>query len=109
MTYSLNDRVGRMEAKMLSKDNLSDDQLSQYMKAVAVLGKLHGEVHPKEKPKAFALIHAAVRNKYNVSSYYLLKDKDFPEILEFLASWWRKLAPGKSVPEIFQVQQPKML
>ncbi|HEY9153141.1 MAG TPA: hypothetical protein VIN60_09675, partial [Anaerolineales bacterium] len=64
---------------------------------------------PSKKPRLYAIVHDAVKNQFHVSSYYLLKAKDFEHVLAFLAEWWKREAPARPVPEIFKAHQIRLL
>ena len=104
----LEDRVIKLEARLLATDVFSDEQLEQYLKATATLGMMLMEKNPSKKPRMYAIVHDATKSQFHVSSYYLLKAKDFDRVMEFLAAWWRREAPERPVPQIFLSKQNRL-
>ena len=104
----LENRVSALEAWLVGTDFISHAQAQQYLGAVAALGDLMKEKTPK-KASPYALIHADVKRKFEVPSYLLIPEKEFGSVLEFLADWWRRVAPERPLPEIFTARQIRLL
>ena len=96
-----------MVPSRLATDFISHAQAKQYLDAVGTLGDLLKELKPA-KASPYAVIHNQVKNAFDVPSYQLIPEKRFGEVMDFLASWWRREAPERGVPQIFQVRQDRL-
>lgn len=101
-------RVAALEARLLGTDFINHVQARQYLDAVAALGDLLKERKSK-MASPYAVIHNAVKRELNVASYQLIPEKQFSEVMEFLAKWWKREAPDIPPPEIFSVRQDRLL
>ena len=101
------DRLSALEARLAGTDFNSQAQAKQYLDAVGTLGDLLKEKKP-QKASPYAVIHNQVKNAFDVPSYQLIPEKKFPEVMDFLAAWWRREAPEQGVPEIFKIRQDRL-
>jgi P22_AR N-terminal domain len=104
----LEDRMIKLEARLMGTDFISHAQAQQYLDAVGALGDLMKETKVK-KASPYAVIHNEVKRQFGVPSYQLIPENEFSQVLEFLAKWWEREAPGRAVPEIFRVRQVRLL
>jgi P22_AR N-terminal domain/ORF6C domain len=104
----LEERMIKLEARLVGTDFISHAQASQYLEAVAALGDLLTETNPK-KASPYAVIHNEVKRQFGVPSYQLIPENEFGKVLEFLAKWWAREAPGRSIPEVFRARQDRLL
>jgi len=105
---SLRSRVEQLEARLIGTDFINSQQARQYLNAVGVLGDLLKKEN-KKMASPYAVIHNKVKDKFKVASYQLLPEKEFPEVLKFLAQWHTQVNPGLDLPEVFSVQQERLL
>ncbi len=102
------DRVSALEARLVGTDFINQVQIRQYLDAVSTLGDLLKERKPK-KASSYAVIHNTVKQEFKVGSYQLIPEKQFPDVLTFLANWWKREAPDLELPQIFTVRQDRLL
>jgi hypothetical protein len=105
---SIDERVAALEARLVGTDFINHDQAKQYIDAVSVLGDLL-KASKTKMASPYAIIHNEVKKKFRVGSYQLIPEKEFPQVLEFLAKWWTREAPERAVPQIFTVNQNRLL
>ncbi|MGC4098993.1 MAG: ORF6C domain-containing protein [Nitrospira sp.] len=70
-----------------------------------------GDLLKKENKKMaspYAVIHNKVKDRFKVASYQLLPEKEFPEVLKFLAQWHTQVNPSLDLPEVFSIQQERL-
>ena len=104
----LEDRMSALEARLVGTDLISHLQARQYLDAVSTLGDLLKETSPK-KASPYAIIHNEVKRQFGVPSYQLIPEKEFGQVLEFLAKWWQREAPERPVPQVFLARQDRLL
>lgn len=104
----LESRVSELEARLVGTDFISGPEARQYLDAVGVLGDLLKE-KKAQKASPYAVIHNEVKKKFKVPSYQLIPQKEFGEVMDFLAKWWQREAPERPVPQIFTTRQVRLL
>ena len=62
-----------------------------------------------KKAIPYAVIHNEVKRQFDVPSYQLIPEKEFDQVLEFLAKWWQREAPERPVPQVFLARQDRLL
>jgi hypothetical protein len=102
------DRVAELEARLVGTDFINQAQARQYLNAVNALGDLLKERSPK-KASPYAVIHNSIKQEFKVGSYQLIPEKRFPEVMAFLANWWKREAPDLKLPEVFTVRQDRLI
>ncbi|MGD0613610.1 MAG: phage antirepressor N-terminal domain-containing protein [Anaerolineales bacterium] len=104
----LEERMKNLEARLVGTDFINMQQAKQFTDAVGVLGSMLKEKH-KKGASPFAIIQSEVKKKFQVPSYQLIPESEFPAVMEFLAKWWAREAPERPVPEIFVARQNRLL
>lgn len=57
-----------------------------------------------------ATVHAEVKRTFDVPSYQLIPQEDFPRVVDFLTSWYRRLTPpGTPLPDVFSQPDQRSL
>ncbi len=104
----LEDRVIKLEARLVGTDFISREQAKQYLDAVGLLGDLMKKTKPK-LASPYAVIHNDVKNFFHVPSYQLIPSPEFDKVMEYLAKQWEHEAPERPVPEIFRSRQDRFM
>ena len=104
----IDERVAALEARLAGTDFINHDQAKQYIDAVSILGDML-KTSKTKMASPYAVIHNEVKKKFRVGSYQLIPEKEFPQVLDFLAKWWKRETPGRALPEIFTVNQNRLL
>ena len=105
---SLRSRVEKLEARLVGTDFINGQQARQYLDAVGALGDLL-KVENKKLASPYAVIHNKVKEQFEVASYQLIPEKEFPKVLDFLAKWHTRVNPSLALPEVFTVRQNRLL
>jgi len=103
----LEKRLSGLEARFEGTDFINPAQAKQYMdmvNAIAMVLKRKGE------PSPHARIHGEVKHVFNVPSYALIPEKDFPRVKKYLEQMFLRITPpGTPAPEIFHAPNQKRL
>ena len=92
------ERLSELEAKVSGTDFINQAQAHRYQVMVNVLASIL-----KRRGKGnHATVHAEVKRTFDVPSYQLIPEKEFPRVVEFLAGWHKRLTPpGTPLPDVF--------
>jgi hypothetical protein len=103
----LEKRLSGLEARFEGTDFINPAQAKQYMdmvNAIAMVLKRKGEASPH------ARIHGEIKHVFNVPSYALIPEKDFPHLKKYLEQMFQNITPpGTPTPEIFHAPNQKRL
>lgn len=92
------ERLTSLEARLVGTDFINSAQAKQYQDIVAILGAM---LQKKGKGN-YATVHAEIKRQFQVPSYQLIPEKDFPKLVNFLTRWYERLTPpGTPLPEAF--------
>lgn len=98
--------ISNLEARLIGTDFINAAQARQYQDMVAILGTML-----KNKGTGnYATVHAEVKRQFQVPSYQLIPEKEFPKLVSFLARWFERLTPpGTPLPEVFSRPEQRRL
>lgn len=100
-------RVAGLEARFLGTDFINPAQASQIRRMISVLvGKI--ESNKGKQSRVYANVHGTLKKHFDVPSYLLIAEKDFPKVAEFLSNWYKRVA-HEEPPEFFQSNQQTLL
>ena len=100
------ERLTSLEARLVGTDFINSAQAKQYQDIVAILGAM---LQKKGKGN-YATVHAEVKRQFQVPSYQLIPEKDFPKLVNYLTRWYERLTPpGTPLPEIFTQPEQRRL
>ncbi|NKQ35709.1 MAG: hypothetical protein HF973_08855 [Chloroflexi bacterium] len=100
------ERLTNLEARLVGTDFINSAQAKQYQDIVAILGAM---LQKKGKGN-YATVHAEVKRQFQVPSYQLIPEKDFPRLVNFLTRWHERLTPpGTPLPEAFTRPEQRRL
>jgi hypothetical protein len=99
-------RVAGLEARFLGTEFINADQASQLRRMVAVLVSKIETNKGKQSP-VFQRVHAELKRQFNVPSYLLIAEKEYPKVAKFLADWYRRVAHDEP-PQVFLMDQRKL-
>lgn len=90
-----NQRIGMLEASLLSADTISNTQAQQVSEAVkAIAGKL-GERSGRNE---YGGVYAELYRRFGITSYKLLPANQFSEAIGFLRQWWQQITDESDIP-----------
>ena len=96
-------RVAGLEARFLGTDFLNASQASQLRRMVSVLVSAI-ESNKGKQSAVFARVHGDLKRTFDVPSYLLIAEADFPKVTEYLSDWYRRVAHDEP-PHIFRADQ----
>ena len=96
-------RVTGLEARFLGTDFLNAAQAGQVRQMVAVLVSAI-EPNKGKQSAVFARVHAELKRTFDVPSYLLMAEADFPKVAKYLGDWYRRVAHDEP-PQIFRADQ----
>ena len=100
------ERLTSLEARLVGTDFINSAQAKQYQDIVAILGSM---LQKKGKGN-YATVHAEVKRQFQVPSYQLIPEKDFPKLVNYLTRWYERLTPpGTPLPEVFTQPEQRRL
>lgn len=100
------ERLTSLEARLVGTDFINSAQAKQYQDIVAILGAM---LQKKGKGN-YATVHAEVKRQFQVPSYQLIPEKDFPKLVNYLTRWYERLTPpGTPLPEAFTQPEQRRL
>ena len=100
------ERLTSLEARLVGTDFINSAQAKQYQDIVAILGAM---LQKKGKGN-YATVHAEVKRQFQVPSYQLIPEKDFPKLVNYLTRWYERLTPpGTPLPEVFTQPEQRRL
>ncbi len=101
--------MGNKNALRLPVVSLSAEDLTLgYLMRRNILASLLNDLWKKRRNPC-PIIHIEIKNHLQVPSYFMIPEKEFPQVLEFLADWWRRAAPDRPVPQIYSARQDRVL
>jgi hypothetical protein len=103
---NLDERVSALEAKLRGTDFINASQMKAYQQMVGLVAYLL-----KKKGKGSeSHVHAEIKTIFDVPSYRLIPEEDFPRVQKFLRDWYVRLAgPGTAVPTVFDAPSQRRL
>ncbi|MCE1252834.1 MAG: hypothetical protein LWX83_04705 [Anaerolineae bacterium] len=100
-------RLSGLEARFEGTDFINPAQAKQYMdmvNAIAMVLKRKGEASPH------ARIHGEIKHVFNVPSYALIPEKEFPRLKKYLEQLYQRVTPaGTPMPEVFRAPNQRKL
>jgi hypothetical protein len=106
--HGLEERMKNLEARLVGTDFISMQQAKQFIDAVGVLASMLKDKH-KKGASPYAIVQSEVKKKFQVPSYQLIPESEFPAVMDFLAGWWRREAPERPLPQIFTARQNRLI
>lgn len=102
----LDERVAALEAKLRGTDFINPSQMKAYQQMVALVAYLL-----KKKGKSGeAQVHAEIKRVFDVPTYKLIPEEDFPKVQRFLRDWYTRLSgPGAAIPSVFDAPSQRRL
>lgn len=97
----LEERVSGLEARFEGTDFINFAQAKSYQDMVGALAYALADTKRWSKSKAFATVHNTVKKQFQVPSYQLIPEQRFPEVVDFLASWYKRTLPEEPLPAPF--------
>lgn len=93
------ERLARIEARLVGTDFLTPQQAKQTQDMVAAIAEIL-----KNKGKGgYATVHGAIKEQFQVNSYKVIPEDEFPKLQRFLAQWYDRLTPpGTPLPPAFR-------
>ncbi len=102
----LEKRVVALEAMLVGTDFINTQQMKAYQDMVGIVAY---QLKRKKKGNE-ATVHAEVKRAFQVPSYQLIPEADFPRLKKFLRDWFvRTAGPGAAVPTIFDAPSQRRL
>ena len=102
----LGERVAVLEAKLRGTDFINTSQMKAYQQMVGLVAYLL----KKKNKGSESHVHAEVKQVFDVPSYRLIPEEDFPRVQHFLRDWYMRLAgPGAAVPSVFDAPSQRRL
>jgi hypothetical protein len=100
------ERLGQLEARIRGTDFINQAQAQRYQVMVNVLASIL-----KQRGKGNqATVHAEVKRTFDVPSYQLIPQEEFPRVVDLLTSWYRRLTPpGTPLPDVFSQPDQRSL
>ncbi|MCP4358987.1 MAG: hypothetical protein GY796_13285 [Chloroflexi bacterium] len=96
---ALDERISGLEARFVGTDFINSQQAHQYLKMVNTLG----ELLKKKKAGNQAIVHNQIKQVFQVPSYQLIPEEDFPKVVTYLTEWWKNAAPSDALlPSVFK-------
>jgi hypothetical protein len=103
---NLGERVSALEAKLRGTDFINTSQMKAYQQMVGLVAYLL----KKKNKGSESHVHAEVKRVFDVPSYRLIPEEDFPKVQNFLRDWYVRLAgPGTAVPTVFDAPSQRRL
>jgi hypothetical protein len=92
------DRLSKLEARIVGTDFINSAQAQQYLSMVDILAS----ILKRKKKGSHATVHAEVKRQFKAPSYQLIPEEDFPKLVNFLTRWYERLTPpGTPLPDPF--------
>jgi hypothetical protein len=102
----LEKRVLALETMLVGTDFINTQQMKAYQDMVGIVAH---QLKRKKKGNE-ATVHAEVKRAFQVPSYQLIPEADFPRLQKFLRDWFvRTAGPGAAVPTIFDAPSQQRL
>lgn len=100
------ERLGNLEARIRGTDFINQAQAQRYQVMVNVLASIL-----KQRGKGNqATVHAEVKRTFDVPSYQLIPQEEFPRVVDFLTGWYRRLTPPSTpLPDVFSQPDQRSL
>lgn len=103
---ALEKRVLALEARLVGTDFINTQQMKAYQDMVGIVAH---QLKRKQQGNE-ATVHAEVKRVFQVPSYQLIPEADFPRLQKFLRDWFvRTTGPGAAVPAIFDAPSQRRL
>lgn len=94
-------RLGAMEDLVNRGEPINDSQQQQINKMMGLVAEaLHAKTR-EPKTMCWAQVQNDFKDTFNVFVFSALPASQYPKAVEFLAGRWRRLNPGKELPEAF--------
>lgn len=101
----LTERVSGLEARLVDKDFINEQQQHQYIRMVNALG----ELLKKKKAGNQAIVHNELKKRFQVPAYQLLPEDKYPEVVAYMRQWWQRIAPEEPLPSVFSAGDQRRL
>ena len=102
----LEKRMMALEARLVGTDFINTQQMRVYQDMVGIVAH---QLKRKQQGNE-ATVHAEVKRAFQVPSYQLIPEADFPRLRRFLRDWFiRTAGPGAAVPSIFDAPSQQRL
>lgn len=104
---TVEERLNSLEARIKGTDFINQAQAQRYQVMVNVIASMLSRRGKGNQ----GTVHAEVKRTFNVPSYQLIPESEFPKVVEYLANWYRRLTPaGTPLPDVFdQPDQRRLL
>lgn len=95
---SLEQRVSALEARLVTEDVLTPQQARQVQRMVSIIT----DILEKKDTGTYQTVYGAIKEQFNVPSYKMVPEEEFPRLQKFLAQWYKRLTPtGTMLPDVF--------
>jgi len=99
--------VETLKARLISVVTLNKSQMRQAQKMISLVAKL---LEKKGVSASFVNVHGRVKDFFDVPSYTLIAESDFPKLRRFLAQQYNaNTPPGTPLPTIFEEPDQRSL
>jgi hypothetical protein len=100
------ERLTALEARIKGTDFINQAQAKRYQVMVNVIASILS----RQRKGNQATVHAEVKRAFNVPSYQLIPEDEFPQVVNFLINWYRRLTPpGTPLPDVFNQPDQRSL
>jgi hypothetical protein len=100
------DRLNALEARIKGTDFINQAQAKRYQVMVNVIAS----ILKRQRKGSQATVHAEVKRAFDVPSYQLIPEDEFPRVVDFLVKWYRRLTPpGTPLPDVFNQPDQRSL
>jgi hypothetical protein len=102
----LEERVEALEARLLGTDFINTQQMKAYQDMVGIVA----HQLKRKKQGNEATVHAEVKRVFQVPTYQLIPETEYPRVKKFLRDWFvRTAGPGAAIPTIFDAPDQQRL
>jgi hypothetical protein len=99
--------IDTLKARLISVVTLNKSQMRQAQKMISLVAKL---LEKKGVSASFANVHGRVKDFFDVPSYTLIAESDFPKLRRFLAQQYNANTPtGTPLPTVFEEPDQRSL
>jgi hypothetical protein len=94
----LQNRMGRLEATLVLDNYINEALQARFRRMVETLG---AALNARGQMNAFRDVYRAVYKNFQVPKYSMLTTRQWPEVIKFLASWYKNVSLENKLPAVF--------
>jgi P22_AR N-terminal domain/ORF6C domain len=94
----LQNRMGRLEATLVLDNYINEAQQARFRRMVGALGTV---LNAKGQKSAYRDVYRAVYKNFQVPKYSMLTTRQWPDVIKFLANWYRNSSLDQKLPGVF--------